>query len=209
MVDVFSQRHKKATDSNRQRCDSAVACSCGAGDCPSGYCIKMTQDERRPRIITPAGYARLREELERLWKQERPRVTQEVSDAAALGDRSENAEYIYGKKRLREIDRRVRYLSKRLDELIIVRYAPEQEGRVCLGAWVNLEDEDGKTHRYRVVGPDELEVRSGRISVEAPLGRALLGKRPGDEILIEAPRGEVGYTIIEISYDRDDGAPRR
>jgi transcription elongation factor GreB len=161
-------------------------------------------DAPRTRCITPAGYARLREELERLWKEERPRVTQEVSDAAALGDRSENAEYIYGKKRLREIDRRVRYLSKLLDELSIVRYAPEQEGRVFFGAWVTVEDEEGARQRYRIVGPDELEVRAGKISVDSPLGRALLGKRRGAEVTVSAPRGDICYTVKKIEYEREE-----
>ncbi len=131
-------------------------------------------------------------------------MTQEVSDAAALGDRSENAEYIYGKKRLREIDRRIRYLSKLLDELTVVRYTREQEGRVFFGAWVTVETEAGERQRYRVVGPDELEVRSGKISVDSPLGRALLGRRSGDEVTVDAPRGDTSYTIIDISYVADD-----
>jgi transcription elongation factor GreB len=154
------------------------------------------------RCITPEGYSRLRQELERLWKEDRPRVTHEVSEAAALGDRSDNAEYRYGKRKLYEIDRRLRYLSKLLDDLTVVRYAPEQEGRVYFGAWVRVEDEDGGRQRYRVVGPDELEARSGKISVDSPLGRALLGKRVGDEVSVDAPRGEICYTVLEIEYDR-------
>src|SRR5690242_21132012 len=113
--------------------------------------------------ITPDGAKRLRSELEQLWTVERPRVTQEVADAAAQGDRSENAEYIYGKRRLREIDRRVRFLSKRLDDLTVVSEAPTDASRVFFGAWVTLEDEDGKRVKYRIVGPDESDADKGWI----------------------------------------------
>ena len=139
-----------------------------------------------PRYITPEGAAKLQAELAQLWKVVRPKVTQEVSDAAALGDRSENAEYIYGKKRLREIDRRVRFLTKRLEELTVVRATPEQEGKVFFGAWVELEDETGKWVRYRLVGPDEFNAGSRLISIESPLGRSLLGKEVGDEEAVAA-----------------------
>ncbi len=160
------------------------------------------------RFITPEGHERLRAELERLWRDERPRVTHEVSEAAALGDRSENAEYIYGKKKLREIDRRMRYLGKLLDDLTIVRSSPEQQGRVFFGAWVTLEDEDGEQRRYRIVGPDELDVRAGKVSVDSPMARALLGKRVDDEVTVVAPRGRTTYTVLAIEYEKaEPGAP--
>jgi transcription elongation factor GreB len=150
--------------------------------------------------ITPEGAKKLRSELEQLWTVERPRVTQEVADAAAQGDRSENAEYIYGKRRLREIDRRVRFLSKRLDDLIIVNEAPSDPKRVFFGAWVSLEDEDGTEVTYRIVGPDESDVDKGWISMEAPVAKALLGKRDGDEVTVRRPKGDITYTIVGIRY---------
>jgi len=150
--------------------------------------------------ITPDGAKKLRAELEQLWHVERPRVTQEVADAAAQGDRSENAEYIYGKRRLREIDRRVRFLSKRLDDLTIVNEPPSDPNRVFFGAWVTLEDDDGNEVTYRVVGPDESNVEKGWISMEAPVARALLGKRDGDDVLVRRPKGDITYTIIGIAY---------
>ena len=157
--------------------------------------------------ITPEGAERLRAELEQLWKVERPRVTREVADAAAQGDRSENAEYIYGKKRLREIDARVRFLTKRLDELTVVRDAPADDGKVYFGAWVRLEDDAGEELTYRVVGPDEFDVEAGRISVDSPLGRALLRKEAGDEVVVRRPRGHAVYTILEVGYRSFDSAP--
>jgi transcription elongation factor GreB len=154
----------------------------------------------RKSYITPEGAKKLRTELEQLWTVERPRVTQEVADAAAQGDRSENAEYIYGKRRLREIDRRVRFLSKRLDEVTIVSEAPSDAKRVFFGAWVTLEDEEGEETAYRIVGPDEADVKAGRLSVESPLARALLGKEPGESVRVERPRGAMEYTITSVSY---------
>lgn len=151
--------------------------------------------------VTPEGYEALRRELDGLWREERPRVTAEVTAAAAQGDRSENAEYIYGKKRLREIDRRIRYLSKRLDELTVVREAPPRRDRVYFGAWVTLEDDEGAERRYRLVGPDEFDVEEGRISIESPLGRALLGREAGAEVELRRPRGTVRYTLLAIDYE--------
>jgi transcription elongation factor GreB len=127
-------------------------------------------------------------------------VTQEVADAAAQGDRSENAEYIYGKKRLREIDARVEFLDKRLDELTVVRDIPADDGTIYFGAWVRLEDEDGEERIYRVVGPDEFDVEQGRISVDSPFGRALMRKHEGDEVMVRRPRGDATYTILEVRY---------
>jgi transcription elongation factor GreB len=150
--------------------------------------------------ITPDGAKKLRSELEQLWTVERPRVTQEVADAAAQGDRSENAEYIYGKRRLREIDRRVRFLSKRLDNLTVVTEAPSDPKRVFFGAWVTLEDDVGTEVTYRVVGPDESDVDKGWISMEAPVAMALLGKRLDDEVMVRRPKGDITYTIVGIRY---------
>ena len=125
-------------------------------------------------LITPEGEARLRAELHELWHVRRPQVTQSVSEAAAQGDRSENAEYTYGKKMLREIDSRVRFLTKRLEKLKVVSERPGDPNKVYFGAWVTLEDEDGEQARYRIVGPDELDLRQGMISIDSPLARALV-----------------------------------
>ena len=127
------------------------------------------------KYITPEGYRRMNEELQQLWKVERPAVTQSVQEAAAQGDRSENAEYIYGKKRLREIDSRVRFLSKRLDDMVVVDRAPDDTSRIFFGAWVELEHEDGTLKCLRIVGPDETDATKGHISIDSPLARALLG----------------------------------
>jgi transcription elongation factor GreB len=159
---------------------------------------------RRPKssgYITPTGAKKLREELDQLWSVERPRVTQEVADAAAQGDRSENAEYIYGKKRLREIDRRVRWLSKRLDEVTVVAEAPRDAGRVFFGAWVTVEDDDGEEAAYRIVGADESDVGRAWISIDSPMARALLGKREGDEVTVRRPKGDATYTIVGVRYE--------
>jgi len=150
--------------------------------------------------ITPEGAAKLRAELDQLWTVERPRVTQEVADAAAQGDRSENAEYIYGKRRLREIDRRVRFLSKRLETVKIVAEPPTDPSRVFFGAWVTVEDDDGNEKVYRIVGADESELERGLISIDSPVARALLGKRAGDEVVVRVPRGEVEYTVLKVEY---------
>ena len=153
--------------------------------------------------ITPEGYEKLRAELDLLWRVERPKVTEAVSKAAALGDRSENADYIYGKRRLREIDRRVRFLQKRLDELVVVDRPPDREGRVYFGAWVDVESDDGEEHCYRIVGPDEFDVARGQISMDSPLGRALLGRVVGDEVSVRRPRGTAKFTLRAIRYVRE------
>lgn len=150
--------------------------------------------------ITRDGWYALDKELKYLWKEERPRVTQSVSEAAAQGDRSENAEYIYGKKRLREIDRRVRFLSKRLDELKIVDPEPRQEGKVYFGAWVTLEDDDENVKTFRLVGPDEFDPAKQWISIDSPVARALIGKQVDDEICVQTPGGEVNYCVLSIKY---------
>lgn len=152
-------------------------------------------------MITPSGYDKLRAELDALWKDERPRVTAEVSAAAALGDRSENAEYIYGKKRLREIDRRVRWLRKRIESLTIVRSPTSGEPeRVAFGVCVALEDGEGESITYQIVGTDEFDVDSGKISVASPIAQALIGKEVGDEVEVHVPKGTVYYSIEGLSY---------
>jgi transcription elongation factor GreB len=150
--------------------------------------------------ITPEGFERVRGEYDKLWREERPRVTAEVSAAAELGDRSENAEYQYGKKRLREIDRRIRYLRKRMEDLVVVRPDARHKGSVFFGAVVTVEDEEGDEKRFQVVGADESDADQGRISVTSPVGRALLGKSVDDEVVAQVPRGEVVYVILDIEY---------
>ena len=154
------------------------------------------------KYITPEGAKRLKEELDRLWHDERPRVTLAVAEAAAQGDRSENAEYTYGKKRLHEIDRRVRFLRKRLEGMTIVD--PEVPGRrdpdrVYFGAWVQVES-DQALRWYRLVGPDEFDMAEDNISMDSPLGRSLIGKRLDDEVSVALPGGTTTYTVIAVSY---------
>ncbi len=157
--------------------------------------------QRGSAYITPEGERRLREELRQLWKVERPQVTSVVHEAAKNGDRSENGDYIYGKRRLREIDSRVRFLTKRLDELTVVDRPPSDTSRVYFGAWVELEDEDGESAQYRIVGPDEFDLSQRRLSMDSSLARALLGKRVDDEVSVETPGGEREYYIVTIRYD--------
>ena len=156
------------------------------------------------KYITPEGARRLREELHQLWHVERPRVTVAVAEAAAQGDRSENAEYIYGKKRLHEIDRRVRFLRKRLEGMIVVD--PESERgrrdaeRIYFGAWIRLAAGSGDARWYRLVGPDEFDMASDYISMDSPLGRSLLGKRLDEEVTVELPAGAQTFTVLAIEY---------
>jgi transcription elongation factor GreB len=159
------------------------------------------------KYITPEGAKRLRDELDELWHDERPRVTQAVAEAAAQGDRSENAEYTYGKKRLHEIDRRVRFLRKRLEGMTIVD--PQRDPgrrdpmRVYFGAWVQIEsDTDGDlTERwYRLVGPDEFDMAEDYISMDSPLGKSLLGKRLDDDVIVVLPGGATTFTVAAICY---------
>jgi transcription elongation factor GreB len=152
------------------------------------------------KFITPAGAARLRAELDELWRHERPQVTAAVAAAAAQGDRSENAEYIYGKRRLREIDRRVRFLRMRLEGMTVVDRPPGDRGRIYFGARVTLADAHGAPRVHRIVGPDEFDMGNDYISMDAPLGRALLGRRLGDEIALELARGTEHFTILAIEY---------
>ncbi len=154
-------------------------------------------EAKRPRYITPEGFRRLAAEHERIWTELRPRIVAEVEAAAALGDRSENAEYQYGKRKLRELDRRLRFLSERMDALTVLEPAPHPSGRAYFGAWVTIEDEEGDERTYRLVGPDEFDLALGLLSVDAPLGRALLGKGEGDSVHVERPAGRLELTVVE------------
>lgn len=151
--------------------------------------------------ITPSGARKLRDELNYLWREKRPEVTRKVSEAAALGDRSENADYIYGKKHLREIDKRIRYLTKRLDNLEIVDRMPDDRDKVFFGAWVKLADDQGTSSEIRIVGSDEFDLSRGWISLDSPMAKSLLGKRKGDEVQIERPIGRAFMTILDVSYE--------
>jgi transcription elongation factor GreB len=150
--------------------------------------------------ITPEGYDILNSELKELWKVTRPEVTQRVSEAAAMGDRSENAEYIYGKKQLREIDGRIQFLAKRLDKLVVVDRAPPDLNKVFFGAQVMLSNEQGSTVGYRLVGPDEFDREANFISIDSPVARGLLGKSIGDEVLLGSNGQEQIHEIIAIEY---------
>ena len=150
--------------------------------------------------ITPEGQKRLSEELSFLWKIKRPQVTLAVAEAAAMGDRSENAEYIYGKKQLRQIDSRIRFLSKRLGELIVVDRTPDDTSKVFFGAWVEIEDTDGNMHKYRIVGPDEFDPDKNFISIDSPMAKALLRRTEGDEVVVSRPNGTIKFVVTSIRY---------
>ncbi len=160
------------------------------------------------KYITAGGHKRLTEELDYLWKKKRPEVTRILSEAAAEGDRSENAEYIYRKKELREIDARVRFLRKRLDDMVIVDRIPSETGKVFFGAWVTIENETGEEKTYRVVGPDEFDAKLGYISMDSPMGKALLGKSLDDDFSIKVDTKDSQlkqtYIINEITYKSDE-----
>jgi transcription elongation factor GreB len=153
------------------------------------------------RIVTRAGHDALKKELDHLWRVYRPEITQKVAWAASLGDRSENADYQYNKKLLREIDRRVRYLRKRLEDMRVVDYSPEQEGKVYFGAWVEIENDAGESKRFRIVGYDEIYGRMDYISIDSPMARALLKKAVDDEVVVQTPTGEATWYINAISYE--------
>mgnify|MGYP000851002673 CR=1 FL=1 len=150
-------------------------------------------------LITAEGLKRLQDEFDYLWRVERPKVVQGVADAAAEGDRSENAEYIYGKKRLREIDRKLKQLGSRLKVLKIAPTPPQQPTRVCFGCWVSYEDEDGSSYCYKLGGADEFDVKQGVISIDSPVGQALLHKQIDDEVTIRRPGGNLTVYITAIS----------
>lgn len=153
------------------------------------------------KYITPQGYQHLATELDYLWFELRPEVTRAVSTAAAEGDRSENAEYIYRKKQLREIDSRVRFIRKRLENMKVVSTVPDDKQKVFFGAWVTVEDEEGNEHRYRIVGPDEFGMQEEYISMDSPVAKALLGKKLDDEVHLILPKGKKELVIIDIQYD--------
>ena len=158
--------------------------------------------EKSTALITREGHDRLKAELDELWRVKRPEVVRALAAAAAEGDRSENAEYTYRKKQLGEIDRRVRYLSKRLEVLKVPEGRPADPEAVFFGAWVELEHAaSGELARYRIVGPDETDARAGLISVDSPLARALLRRRLDDEVEVQLPAGPARYVIIAIDYD--------
>lgn len=150
--------------------------------------------------ITKEGAQALREELQHLWKVERPKVTDVVHEAAKNGDRSENGDYIYGKRRLREIDSRIRFLTKRLDDVVVVDQIPTDKSKIYFGAWVSLEDETGSEFRYRIVGADEFNLRENKISVDSPLARALIGKSLDSEVEFKSPEGVKMYIVTEVEY---------
>lgn len=158
------------------------------------------------KYITPQGKKNLEEELEFLWRKKRPEVTKALSEAAAEGDRSENAEYIYRKKQLREIDSRVRFLRKRLENMNVVDSVPDDTDRVFFGAWVTVENDDGEEIRYRIVGPDETDFKNNLISMDSPLGKTLMGKRLDDEVEVETPKGKQVLCILEIEYESPENS---
>lgn len=151
-------------------------------------------------LITREGYDKLKHELDFLWREERPEITKKVTWAASLGDRSENADYQYNKKRLREIDRRVRYLRKRLAIVKVVDYSPQQDGKVFFGAWVEIENEDGDNKAFRIVGPDEIYGRHDYISIDSPMARALLKKEVDDDVEVNTPQGKKRWFVNRIKY---------
>ncbi|MDE1960138.1 MAG: transcription elongation factor GreB [Xanthomonadaceae bacterium] len=151
-------------------------------------------------VITAEGQRRLKTELEELWRVRRPDVVKALAAAAAEGDRSENAEYTYRKKQLGEIDRRVRYLGKRLESLRVVDTRPTDTSAIFFGAWFEIADADGNVHRYRIVGPDETDAATGCISIDSPLARAALKKRIDDEFEALLPGGKRRFTVVAVSY---------
>lgn len=163
---------------------------------------------RGSKFITPQGAKTLREELDFLWRVQRPEVTRAVAEAAAQGDRSENAEYIYGKKQLREIDRRVRFLRQRLEGMVVVDRPATDRAHVYFGAWVTVERDDGERTEFRIVGPDEFNLAAGMISMDSPLGRALLRKALDDEVTVDLPAGRKRFTVVAIRYEEGDRGQR-
>ncbi|MTI21628.1 transcription elongation factor GreB [Fulvivirga sp. RKSG066] len=157
---------------------------------------------KRSQLITPEGLEKLKAELDHLWRVERPETTKKVSWAASLGDRSENADYHYNKKRLREIDRRVLYLRKCIDDFKVVKYDPYQEGKVMFGAWVEIENESGLKKRLRIVGYEELIGAKDHISMDSPMAQALLNKEVGDVAIVEAANRQFKWRINQIEYQK-------
>jgi transcription elongation factor GreB len=155
---------------------------------------------KRPNYITPAGFQRLRDEYHQLLNDERPKLCKVIEWAAGNGDRSENADYIYGKKRLREIDRRLRFLGKRIEHAQVVDVKNQKKDRIYFGATVTLSDEDGNEATYQIVGEDETDAKSGKISWLSPLGKAILGKKLDDEVVVKRPSGEKTFAILAFDY---------
>jgi transcription elongation factor GreB len=153
-------------------------------------------------LVTSQGFTKLRQELDYLWREERPDITKKVTWAASLGDRSENADYQYNKKRLREIDRRIRYISKALERLKVVHYHPDQDGRVFFGAYVEIENREGVRKTFQIVGYDEIFGRKEAISIDSPMARALLKKAVGDEVDVTTEAGTVTWFIESIHYKK-------
>jgi transcription elongation factor GreB len=160
----------------------------------------VKDDKVQGNPVTRSGYEKLVTERDRLWKVDRPKVVHEVSEAAALGDRSENAEYIYGKKKLREIDRRLHFLNDRIERAIVVDPATLHGSKVVFGATVTIQDEDGNEKTYQIVGEDEVDAAAGRISHRSPVGRSLLGKEKGDVVTVVRPAGEIELEIKKIRF---------
>ena len=160
----------------------------------------LQKKSRVSNYITPEGHKKLKEELAYLWKTRRPKIVQAVAEAAAMGDRSENAEYIYGKKLLREIDSRMRFLQRRLNELTVVDKIPADTSKVFFGAWVEIEDEGGNSFEYRIVGPGEINPEKNCISIDSPMTKAVLGRSEDDEVVVKRPNGTGAFVITAIRY---------
>jgi|TARA_R110002072_G_scaffold85422_1_gene193593 transcription elongation factor GreB len=156
----------------------------------------------KAKLITREGHAALKQEVDYLWREKRPEVTRNVTWAASLGDRSENADYHYNKKLLREIDRRVRYIRKRLEDIQIVDYSPQQDGKVFFGAWVEIENEASDKKRFRIVGGDEIFDKTDCISIDSPMAKALLKKEVDDEVMVMTPSGKAFWFITSIEYQK-------
>ncbi len=154
----------------------------------------------KTKLVTLEGYQKLKDELEYLWRVYRPEITQKVTWAASLGDRSENADYKENKRILRQIDSKVRHLSKCIEELSVVRYSPQQEGKVYFGAYVEIENEDGASKNFRIVGPEEIYSDNPQISIDSPMARALLSKEVGDDIIVNTPGGPKEWYVLNIQY---------
>lgn len=154
----------------------------------------------KTKLITPEGFQKLKDELNHLWRVYRPEITKKVTWAASLGDRSENADYKENKRILRQIDSRVRFLSKCIEELKIVNYSPEQEGKIFFGACIDIENEDGELKSYRIVGPEEIYESKTNISIDSPMARALLSKEVGDDVIVQTPSGPKEWYVDAIHY---------
>jgi len=164
---------------------------------------KRPDTSKKPGYITARGYRRLQEEADYLWNRKRPEVTAAITEAAAEGDRSENAEYLYRKRQLADIDRRLKFLGNRLDALSVVAEKPKNDGRIYFGCTVTLEDENGDCVSYRIVGPDEWDSKRGEISIESPVARALLGKQVGDDVEVQRPGGHTCFLIIKVTVSSE------